>query len=116
MWYNTHIPMPYAAIDVGSNTLRLLIGDTQKDRVSRLYADRAITRLAEGVRETGALRKENMMRSVSVLRDFSQTIARYEVSCVKAVGTSALREATNSRDFITKAFQETGIRIEIIPG
>jgi exopolyphosphatase/guanosine-5'-triphosphate,3'-diphosphate pyrophosphatase len=105
-----------AAIDVGSNTLRLLIGAIHKDRVSRIYADRAITRLAEGTRETGTLRKKNMMESVSVLREFSQSIARYGVSCVKAVGTSALREANNSRDFVTMAFQETGIRIGIIPG
>ncbi|GAB4417704.1 MAG: bifunctional 3-dehydroquinate synthase/phosphatase [Thermodesulfovibrionales bacterium] len=105
-----------AAIDVGSNTLRMLIGSAEEDMLSRIYLDRAITRLAEGVRETGMLSEENMEKSLSVLKRFSHTIERYGVTDVKAIGTSALREAENSSDFIERVLRETGIRIEIISG
>jgi len=108
--------MPYASIDAGSNTIRMLVGALQCDGLSRLYLDRAVTRLAEGVRETGRLREDNMRRSLSVLREFSRKIERYGVTGVKAVGTSALREAENSREFIEVVLRDTGIRIEIISG
>jgi exopolyphosphatase / guanosine-5'-triphosphate,3'-diphosphate pyrophosphatase len=108
--------MVSAAIDVGSNTLRILIGSVQDDRVSRIYADRSITRLAEGIGDTGNLREKNMEESVSVLKSFTHAISRYQPSYVKAVGTSALRDAQNSRTFIDKAHRDSGIEIEIISG
>jgi len=108
--------MRAAAIDVGSNTLRLLIGDVHGNALSRIHADRAITRLAEGIRDTGILRQENMRKSLSVLKDFSRSIAKYGVTRVKAVGTSALRDAGNSQEFLDMVLQETGIGIEIISG
>ncbi len=108
--------MRFAAIDVGSNTLRLLIGDIQDNILSRIYADRAITRLAQGIRDTGVLREENMKKSLSVLKDFSRSISGYGVARVKAVGTSALRDAGNGREFIDTVSQDTGIGIEIISG
>ncbi len=108
--------MLYASIDAGSNTFRMLVGTFQCNGLSRLYLDRAVTRLAEGISETGRLREENIKKSLSVLKDFSRSIKRYGVTHVKAVGTSALREAENSKEFIEMVFQETGIPIEIISG
>lgn len=108
--------MRAAAIDAGSNTLRMLIGDAHDNVVSRIHADRAVTRLAEGLRDTGILRQEHMRKSVSVLKDFSLSIAGYGVTMAKAVGTSALRDARNSREFLDMVFQETGIKIEVISG
>lgn len=105
-----------AAIDVGSNTIRMLIGDIRDDILSRIHSDRAITRLAEGIRETGNLREENMKKSISVLKDFSHSINNYGVDRMAAAGTSAVREAKNSRLFTDRVFQETGIQIKIISG
>jgi exopolyphosphatase/guanosine-5'-triphosphate,3'-diphosphate pyrophosphatase len=108
--------MQAAAIDVGSNTLRLLIGDVRSNILSRLHAGRTVTRLAEQIGDTGFLRQENMRRSVSALKDFSRSISEHGVSRVRAVGTSALRDAGNSREFVDMVSQETGIPIEIITG
>lgn len=108
--------MLVAAIDVGSNTIRMLIGEVQDNILSRIHSDRAITRLAKGIEETGNLGEENMNKSISVLKDFSRSIKSYGATCVTAVGTSALREAKNNRSFIDSVFHETGIRIEIISG
>lgn len=108
--------MRFAAIDVGSNTLRLLIADIRDNILSRIYADRTITRLAQGIGNAGVLRQQNMETSVSALKDFSCSVTEYGVTRVKAVGTSALRDAANSRAFVDRVFQETGMGIEIITG
>lgn len=57
-----------------------------------------------------------MQASLEVLKDFSSSISDYGVTGVRAVGTSALREARNSREFIDAVFRDTGIRIKIISG
>ncbi len=106
--------MRAAAIDAGSNTLRLLVGEIHGNSLSRIHADRAITRLAGGLRDTGTLGRENMRKSVSVLKDFARAIEAHGATRTKAVGTSALRDARNSREFLDMVLQETGIEIEII--
>jgi exopolyphosphatase/guanosine-5'-triphosphate,3'-diphosphate pyrophosphatase len=108
--------MRAAAIDVGSNTLRLLIGDVQGDNLVRVHTARAVTRLAQGIRKSGVLRQENMRSSVAALKDFSRAIADYGTKELKAVGTSALRDADNRREFLDMVRGETGIEIEIISG
>jgi len=108
--------MVSAAIDIGSNTLRLLIGRLGDQRITRIFSDRRITRLAEGVRETGRLRHENMVRSLSVLEDFVRLMTHHNVTRIRALGTSALREASNSKEFITNVYEKTGISIDSISG
>lgn len=106
--------MLYAAIDVGSNTIRILIGSVKDRKVDRIFSDRAVTRLAQGLNERGYLREENIESSVKVMRGAAETISRYGVKVIKAVGTEALRRAGNSIEFIERVFSETGIRIKII--
>lgn len=105
-----------AAVDIGSNTLRMLIGEVRAGELTRAHTARSITRLATGLIETGFLREDNMQQSLLVLKDFALAIAEYEVKSVRAVGTSALREAANSKAFIDQVFTETGLQIEIISG
>ncbi|MFZ6017703.1 MAG: exopolyphosphatase [Nitrospirota bacterium] len=105
-----------AAIDIGSNTIRLLIGNVKDNRIEHVFSDRKITRLAEGVAQTGRLKDENIKASIAVLKEFSSIISGYKVRCVKAVATSALREAYNSDIFIEKVFADTGISTEVISG
>ncbi|MGD0885849.1 MAG: Ppx/GppA phosphatase family protein [Thermodesulfovibrionales bacterium] len=108
--------MVSVAIDVGSNTLRMLIGSVRDDGITRIYADRSITRLAEGIGDTGNLREKNMEESVSVLKGFSRAISRFHPAQVRAVGTSALRNAQNRETFLRMAYRESGIEIEVISG
>jgi len=108
--------MRAAAIDVGSNTLRMLIGDIHEYGITRISFERAITRLAQGMTNSRVLSEKNMKESLLVLRGFSQSLARYGITHVQAVGTSALREAKNGQGFADAVFCETGIRIEIISG
>lgn len=103
-----------AVIDVGSNTIRILIGYVKDNKVYRIFSDRTVTRLSEGLLETGYLKGDNMESSVNVMRRASEIISKYGVKVIKAVGTEALRRARNNLDFIERVFTETGIKIKII--
>lgn len=105
-----------AAIDVGSNTIRMLIATFHDNSLSRIHTDRAITRLAQGLNETGKLREENIEKSIAALKGFSHSIEKYGVTRIKAVGTSAIRDAKNRNEFLGAAFRETGIKVEAISG
>ena len=105
-----------ASIDIGSNTIRLLIGRVEGGRIIRHRTGMVITRLAAGIGETGLLNPDSMEKSVSVLKAFSDIISAYGISHIKAVGTSALREAKNSGEFRQRVLAETGINIEVISG
>jgi|MudIll2142460700_1097286.scaffolds.fasta_scaffold43442_3 exopolyphosphatase/guanosine-5'-triphosphate,3'-diphosphate pyrophosphatase len=108
--------MRAAAIDVGSNTLRMLIGDIYEHGITRVSFQRTITRLAQGMIHSGVLGEKNMRESLLVLKGFSQSLADCGMILVRAVGTSALREAKNGQDFIETVLRETAIRIETISG
>jgi exopolyphosphatase/guanosine-5'-triphosphate,3'-diphosphate pyrophosphatase len=105
-----------AAIDVGSNTIRLLIGVIQNNRIQQILYERRITRLAEGINQLRVLRAERIEASIAVLKEFSSLIQNKGVKAVRAVATSALREASNSKAFIEKVFADTGISINVISG
>lgn len=109
--------MPFfSSIDVGSNTLRLLIGKFVDNRIIDVYSDRKITRLGSMVDQTQTLQPENIALSLQALREFSSVMKRYGVRHVKTVATSALREALNADMFIRRVWEDTGIRIEVISG
>jgi len=106
-----------AAIDIGSNTIRLLIGEIRSNRIKDISYERKITRLAEGINRSGILKDENIEASIEVLKDFSSIIQRQGVkTVVSAIATSALREAYNADIFIKKVLAATGISIEVISG
>jgi exopolyphosphatase/guanosine-5'-triphosphate,3'-diphosphate pyrophosphatase len=103
-----------ASIDLGSNTIRLLIGKVKDNKITNVFYEREITRLGNRVNQTGKLQDQNIEASLAVLKKFSSIILRHGVEYIKAVATSALREAYNSDIFIQKVFAETGISIEVI--
>jgi exopolyphosphatase/guanosine-5'-triphosphate,3'-diphosphate pyrophosphatase len=105
-----------ASIDVGSNTLRLLIAEVNGNKILDVYSDRKITRLGSSIDRDGRLPEANMEDSLNALKEFSAVISKYGVRNIKAVATSALREAVNSDLFLTRALRDTGINIEVITG
>lgn len=105
--------MRLAFIDVGSNSVRMLIADA--DGSKRDYF-RRITRLA-GAREThGMLSTESINRTLETLEEFRFHLNTAKVKKVTAVGTAALRNAGNAVDFVALALQQSGIQIDIIKG
>lgn len=108
--------MAFAAIDIGSNSIRLLIGEVSGGSVVPLAYAREATRLAGGISETGRLAEGAMESTIKALKQFQDSIDRHDVTDVRAVGTSALREAGNADEFLNSIMDETGIDVEVITG
>lgn len=106
----------FAAIDTGSNTFRLLIAEVKDNRIIDVYSDRRVTRLGTGVGQNGKLKEENIEISGKVMKEFSSIIRKHGVKHIRAIATSALREAANANIFITRVYNDTGMKIEIISG
>jgi exopolyphosphatase/guanosine-5'-triphosphate,3'-diphosphate pyrophosphatase len=109
--------MRVAALDLGTNTIRLLVGEA--DGVGGyhpVFAAQEITRLGEGLFPEGTLQAEPMRRSLAVLRRFGEMAASQGAVAVAVVGTSALREAKNRDLFVDRARQEAGLEVEVISG
>ena len=105
-----------AVIDVGTNSIKLLVmrknggtGDVLSDRND-------IVRLGEGVRMSGALSREAMERAVSAIGGMAEEAVRLGADDVAVVGTQALRAASNTDDFIGSVRMRTGLTLEVIDG
>jgi exopolyphosphatase / guanosine-5'-triphosphate,3'-diphosphate pyrophosphatase len=108
--------MILAGIDIGTNSLRLLIANVDRDSFREIYSDRRSTRLGQGLDRTGVLAREARDRSLNALGAFAESIHRCTALQVAAIGTSALRNASNTPDFIQEAKQSTGLAIDVITG
>jgi exopolyphosphatase/guanosine-5'-triphosphate,3'-diphosphate pyrophosphatase len=106
----------FAAIDIGSNSVRLKISRLQAGRLKEVHEDREVTRLGEGVFSGGLLSPESMSLTVQVLRRFNRAVQECGTDSVKVVATAALRDARNARIFLEWVRSTTGWTIEIISG
>src|SRR6266481_1686448 len=106
----------FAAVDIGSNSVRLSIAELRRGRLVPLHQDREVTRLGEGVFRDGNLDPQAMARSLKVLRRFHRTVQSYAVERTRVVATSALRDSTNARVFAEWVKSATGWNLEIISG
>jgi exopolyphosphatase/guanosine-5'-triphosphate,3'-diphosphate pyrophosphatase len=106
----------FAAVDIGSNSVRLKVSRLSGRRLTAIHEDREVTRLGEWVFKTGFLSPEAMAETVKVLRRFHRTAQRLGTDAVRVVATSALRDARNSVAFIEWVRSATGWKIEIISG
>ncbi len=103
-------------IDIGTNTVKLLIGYTKNGKVIRIASERYVTGLGKGISETTTLDIINIKKTMEYLKKLKATCESYNVNNIVAVGTSALREALN-RDFFVSSFRELmGSELEIISG
>ena len=104
---------PVAAIDCGTNSVRLLItadGTTQIERLMR------ITRLGQGVDATGRLDPEAIERTLAVLREYREVIDRHGATRIRMAATSASRDASNRDEFFNAAKDILGVMPEVISG
>ena len=112
----------YAAIDIGTNTFRLLIAEIHYNPANKGYSlkeicsERIITRLGEGITVTGRISDVSMQKGLNALKTFSHIISENNITKTSTVATSVLREAQNSEDFISKARNMSGLDIRTISG
>lgn len=107
-----------AAIDCGTNSVRLLVADVDvtSGRLVDLQRRLEITRLGQGVDRTGRLRPEALSRTLAVLSDYAETIRGLGASAVRAVATSATREARNRHEFVGAVRELLGVEPEVLSG
>ena len=105
----------FAAIDVGSNTVRMLVGKVSKGMVLPVLYSRKITRLKGGQTNAG-LTHEAMQRTLAALQHFRSELLTFEVDTLTVVGTEALRSAANAEHFIEQVRQLTGFPLNVLSG
>lgn len=113
--------MKLAAIDIGSNAARLLVTEVtdeenNKPCFTKLSLVRVPLRLGFDVFETGKISDKKVELFLETMRGFLHLSNAYEVKAMKACATSAMRDATNSKEIISLIKEATGIEIEVISG
>lgn len=104
-------------IDLGSNSSRLTVVEfDRRGRVTILNRVKSMVRLGEGAFETKCLQPPAMERAVKCLAEFAEVCRSYGVKEIIAVGTAALRVASNSQDFVRTVVEKTGIDLQVISG
>ena len=106
----------FAAVDIGSNSVRLKISRLAAHRLVEIHEDREVTRIGESVFKSGFISPEAIALTVKVLRRFHRAAQRAGTDSVRVVATSALRDARNSRAFLEWVRSATGWTVEIISG
>src|SRR5690606_9970878 len=105
-----------AAIDCGTNSVRLLIADISADKQVDVERRMEIVRLGEGVDRTGMLSPAALERTFAAMRDYAERIARRGAERVRVVATSATRDAGNRQDFVDGVREIFGVDPEVITG
>jgi exopolyphosphatase / guanosine-5'-triphosphate,3'-diphosphate pyrophosphatase len=107
-----------AAVDCGTNSLRLLVADVDPDRAELTDVARRmeIVRLGQGVDKTGRLAPEALDRTTGVLRDYADIIAGCAARAVRMVATSATRDASNAAEFSHRVKEVMGVVPEVLTG
>jgi exopolyphosphatase/guanosine-5'-triphosphate,3'-diphosphate pyrophosphatase len=105
-----------ASIDIGTNTILLLIANVGRGIIDPLFEIETVARLGEGVQKNGMLLKEAMERGFQTLSQYSKRCREMEVQEIFAAGTSALREAKNSEEFLKLIKERLDLSIEVISG
>src|SRR5438046_332742 len=107
-----------AAVDCGTNSLRLLLADIDPGRAGLTDVVRRmeIVRLGQGVDQTGRLAPEALARTMAVLREYADIIARSGAQAVRMVATSATRDADNAAEFVRLVKEVLGVAPEVLTG
>jgi len=106
----------FAAVDIGSNSVRLKIARLVRGHLLPVHEDRAVTRLGASVFSDGLLSPTSIDETVKVLRRFHRAVQQEAADLVRVVATSAVRDARNSRAFLEWVRSATGWKVEIISG
>ena len=107
----------YAAVDIGSNSIRMLAAEVAPGGPARILAsDRQVTRLGESVFGAGAVSEAAIELACTVLARMAAQYRKLDVVAVRAVATAAIRDTHNQAEFLERASKALGSPVEIIPG
>jgi exopolyphosphatase / guanosine-5'-triphosphate,3'-diphosphate pyrophosphatase len=111
------VPRIAAAIDVGTNSVKLLVAALDRNETRRVYETSAVTRLGEAMQaQSLRLREAAMRRTVDALVPMVAAAREHGAADIVAVGTAALRDAENREEFLRRVRDRCGLDVEVIPG
>lgn len=105
-----------AAIDIGSNAIRMVVAEVDKNRFRLLKKYRFPIRLGADVFEHGKIKGKNLKTAARTFKQFNELARKNNIYAIRAVGTSALREASNRAAFVELIHRKSQIEVEIIDG
>ncbi len=106
-----------AAVDIGTNSIRLVIAEVQPDGSYRvLDEDREMSRLGRGLYAAGRIAEAPFEQSLAALGRMKAIADGFGVTDLRAIATSAVREAANGAEFVREAWRRTRVRIEVVSG
>src|SRR4030043_1185748 len=108
--------MKLAAIDIGTNSTRLLITDYRNKEFFPLERKMEITRLGKSVDKNKTIQKDSARKTLEVLSGYWRMLKDYDVKKYRAVGTSAVRKASNRDWFVSYIFEHLGMTIDVLSG
>jgi exopolyphosphatase / guanosine-5'-triphosphate,3'-diphosphate pyrophosphatase len=107
---------PVAVVDIGSNSVRLVVYDGLRRSPSPIFNEKVLCGLGKGVANTGRLNENAVERALASLRRFKTLISQMRVGETFALATAAAREAENGPDFIKQAKRALGVDVRILTG
>jgi exopolyphosphatase / guanosine-5'-triphosphate,3'-diphosphate pyrophosphatase len=110
------VDRPYAIVDIGSNSIRLLVYDQLGRAPMPRFNEKSLARLAEGLPETGAIAPDHFGRAVEALRRFRAIADAMGVSRIDAVATEAMRRASNGPQLAQAIEAKSGLKVRILSG
>src|SRR5262249_51231249 len=115
IFLSTDLAHRLAAIDVGSNSVRLIVAEPLRGGEYRILdEEREPTRLGRALNSTGNLDAEAVELTLAALRRFKQIAAGYQVDELRTIATCAVREASNGPEFCQRVKDEVGIEVDVI--
>jgi len=109
-------PIRRAVIDVGTNSIKLLVADVADRDVQPVHEESRQTRLGKGFYETRRLQMEPIAYSANAVADFARTARKHGARSIRVIATSAARDAVNPEDLISAIEAASGLKVEIISG
>lgn len=100
-------------IEVGSKALKLTIGALENGQVKILHTVKKLVDFGADTASRGRISRDNINKTITVLRDFKGILSEYDAKCSRVIGTTAVREASNRDIFIDTVFRATGFQIEV---
>ena len=104
----------FAAVDLGTNNCRLLVGSPTQDGFRVLDSYSRVVRLGEGLQQSGELSPQAMDRAVDALQACADRLARREVDGLRSIATEACRRASNAGAFVERVARQTGLQLDVI--
>jgi exopolyphosphatase/pppGpp-phosphohydrolase len=105
-----------AAIDIGSNTVHLVVARCLPDNLEILVDELELVRIGESVNATGAISPEKRDQTIATLQKYQELAMQYAAESVLVVATEAIRQASNGEEFLAAILEATGLVVHIIGG